>query len=83
MELKFRLGWSSVSEVAKFYDHKGIDTWYHYVYGQPNAKREGKSKNEAVSRASHQGKDVFGDIAVIRSEPGDRPSEAQQVFTAG
>lgn len=35
-ELKSRLGWSSVVEVGKFYDHKGTDTWYHYVYGRPN-----------------------------------------------
>ncbi|KAL8957451.1 MAG: hypothetical protein Q9183_006055 [Haloplaca sp. 2 TL-2023] len=82
-ELKSRLGWSSVYEVAKFYDHKGTDTWYHFVYGELNAKKEGKPKNEAVSRASHQGRDVFGDVAVIRSGPGDGPNEAQQVFTAG
>lgn len=81
-ELKSRLGWSSVGEVGKFYDHKGTDTWYHYVYGQPNGKKEGKSKNEAVSRACHQGNDIYGDVAVIRSGPGSGPSEEQQVFTA-
>ncbi|KAI4256532.1 MAG: hypothetical protein L6R42_006165 [Xanthoria sp. 1 TBL-2021] len=81
-ELKSRLGWSSVGEVGKFYDHKGTDTWYHYVYGQPNGKKEGKSKNEAVSRACHQGNDIYGDVAVIRSGPGCGPSGEQQVFTA-
>ncbi|CAO1601801.1 hypothetical protein XANCAGTX0491_005437 [Xanthoria calcicola] len=81
-ELKSRLGWSSAAEVAKFYDHKGTDTWYHYVYGQPNGKTEGKSKNETVSRAGHHGNDIYGDVAVIRSGPGNGPSEEQQVFTA-
>ncbi|KAL8872300.1 MAG: hypothetical protein Q9174_002048 [Haloplaca sp. 1 TL-2023] len=82
-ELKSRLGWSSVYEVAKFYDHKGTDTWYHFVYGDLDAKKQGKPKNEAISRASHHGKDVFGDVVVIRSGPGEGPNEAQQVFTKG
>ena len=81
-ELKSRLGWSSAAEVAKSHDHKGTDTWYHYVYGQPNGKKEGKSKNEAVSRAGYQGNDIYGDVAVIRSGPGEGPSEEQQIFTA-
>ncbi|KAL8685213.1 MAG: hypothetical protein Q9218_007899 [Villophora microphyllina] len=71
-ELKTRLGWSSVYEVGKFYDHQGTDSWYYYVYGQPKGKAEKKRKNEAVSKAC--GSEVYGDAAVIRSGPGGDPT---------
>ncbi|KAI4277499.1 MAG: hypothetical protein LQ337_001717 [Flavoplaca oasis] len=64
-ELRTRLQWSSVHEAAKFYDHAGTDSWYYYVYGHS----DGGPKNEAVSRASHTGKDIHGDVAIIRSGP--------------
>ena len=67
-ELKTRLGWTSASEVGKFYDHLGTDTWYYYVYGQRKGAAEGKPKNEIASRAC--GKEIYGDVAVIRSGPG-------------
>ena len=77
-ELKSRLGWSSAAEVAKFYDHKGTDTWYHYVYGQPNGKKEGKSKNDAVSRAGYQGNDISSWLA--KSLDFYKTDDARDVF---
>lgn len=72
-EIKSRCGWSSVSEVGKFYDHLGTDGWYYYVYGQRKGKAEGKRYNAAVSRAcgSTRSKEIYGDVAVIRSGPSD------------
>ncbi|KAL8840189.1 MAG: hypothetical protein Q9176_004037 [Flavoplaca citrina] len=64
-ELRTRLQWSSVHEAAKFYDRTGTDSWYYYVYGHS----DGGPKNEAVSRASHTGNDIHGDVAIIRSGP--------------
>ncbi|KAL8990242.1 MAG: hypothetical protein Q9169_008171 [Polycauliona sp. 2 TL-2023] len=81
-ELETRLGWSRVGEVGKFYDRKRNNSWYHYVYGQLNGQKEGKSKNEVVTRASHLGKDIYGDVAIIRSGPGNGPSPKDEVFTA-
>ncbi|KAI4194617.1 MAG: hypothetical protein LQ350_007672 [Teloschistes chrysophthalmus] len=69
-ELQTRLKWSSVYEAGKFYDHQGADRWYYYVYGQPKGKSEGKTKNEAVTKAC--GRDVYGDTAIIRSGPGGK-----------
>ncbi|KAL8916168.1 MAG: hypothetical protein Q9208_008669 [Pyrenodesmia sp. 3 TL-2023] len=66
-ELKRRLGWKSASEVGKFYDHAGADTWYYFVYGQLNGKREGWAQNEVASRAC--GRALYGDVAIIRSGP--------------
>jgi len=72
-EVKSRCGWSSVSEVGKFYDHVGTDSWYYYVYGQRKGKTEGKSFNAALSMAcgTTRGKEIYGDVAVIRSGPSD------------
>ena len=63
-ELKTRLGWKNAREVGKFYDHKGTDSWYYYIYGE-----EGSSQpmNEAASLVCY--KKIKGDIAVIRSGP--------------
>ena len=63
-ELKTRLRWKNAREVGKFYDHKGTDSWYYYIYGE-----EGSSQpmNEAASLVCY--KKMKGDIAVIRSGP--------------
>lgn len=66
-ELKRRLGWTSATEVGKFYDHAGADTWYYFVYGQLRGKKEGKTQNEVASRAC--GRAQYGDVAIIRSGP--------------
>lgn len=63
-ELKTRLGWKSATEVGKFYDHKGTDSWYYYVYGDEGSSQP---KNEAASLVCY--KKIKGDIAVIRSGP--------------
>ena len=63
-ELKTRLGWKNAREVGKFYDHKGTDSWYYYVYGEEGSSRP---KNEAASLVCY--KKMKGDIAVIRSGP--------------
>jgi hypothetical protein len=72
-ELKRKLGWQSVDDVGKFYDHKGSDSWYYYVYGQysPGESPQNISapKNELVSRAV--GLTAYGDAVVIRSGPAD------------
>jgi hypothetical protein len=59
-----------VGEVGKFYDHKGSDTWYYYVYGlaqSPGANTSAKS--EAASLCC--GRKVYGDVAIIRSGRAD------------
>src|SRR5436305_8381639 len=46
-ELKRRLGWAATDEVGKFYDQKGSDTWYYYVYGSrqlPGANTSAKNE---------------------------------------
>jgi hypothetical protein len=69
-ELKRRLGWTAVDEVGKFYDRKGSDTWYYYVYGPRQLSGANASaKNEAASLCC--GRTVYGDVAVIRSGPAD------------
>ncbi|KAL8981607.1 MAG: hypothetical protein Q9177_005517 [Variospora cf. flavescens] len=65
-ELKRRLGWSGASEVGKFYDHTGSDTWYYFVYGQRGGKREGKARNEVANMVCGE---THGDVAIIRSGP--------------
>jgi len=83
-EIKSRCGWSSVSEVGKFYDHLGTDSWYYYVYGQRKGKAERKSFNAALSMAcsTTRDKEIYGDVAVIRSGPSnDEP--VPERFTSG
>jgi len=69
-ELKRRLSWTAVDEIGKFYDHKGSDTWYYYVYG-PNqlSSVDTLPMNKAASRCC--GRTVYGDVAVVRSGPVD------------
>src|SRR5277367_3044583 len=65
-ELKRRLGWTAIDEVGKFYDWKGSDTWYYYVYGPSHSSGANTSaKNEAASL--YCGRTVYGDVAIIRS----------------
>src|SRR5579871_4270790 len=69
-ELKRRLGWPSVHEIGKFYDHKGSDTWYYYVYGPPPSYNvDTLVKNEAATLCC--GRTIYGDVAVVRSGPID------------
>jgi hypothetical protein len=69
-ELKKRLCWTAVDEVGKFYDRKGSDTWYYYVYGpRQSSDTNTSARNEAASLCC--GWIVYGDVAVIRSGPAD------------
>lgn len=69
-ELKGRLGWTAIDTVGKFYDRKGSDTWYYYVYGPRHLSGANTSaKNEAASLSC--GRTVYGDVAIIRSGPAD------------
>jgi hypothetical protein len=69
-EIKRKLSWTAVDEVGKFYDQKGSDTWYYYVYGSRQSSGANTSaKNEAASLCC--GRTVYGDVAVIRSGPAD------------
>lgn len=55
-------------EVGKFYDHKGTDQWYYYVYGAADAYTNTKLPlNKVGSLISYE--TVYGDIAVVRSGP--------------
>jgi hypothetical protein len=78
-ELKRRLGWTDIAEVGKFYDHKGSDTWYYYVYGpHPSSLRANTSPlNEVASLCCYE--TVCGDVAVVRSGPAD--STVAEEFT--
>jgi hypothetical protein len=77
-ELQRRLGWTVVNEVGKFYDHKGSDTWYYYVYGPHRPSSTNTSPmNEAASLSC--GQIVYGDVAVVRSGPVD--STVPEMFT--
>lgn len=77
-ELKRRLGWTVIDEVGKFYDQKGSDTWYYYVYGPDQASSANTStKNEVASLCC--GRVVYGDVVVIRSGPAD--SNIPEKFT--
>jgi hypothetical protein len=67
-ELRRRLGWTTIIEVGKFYDHKGSDTWYYYAYGPRHSSTANTStKNEAASLCC--GRTIYGDIAIVRSGP--------------
>lgn len=75
-ELEERLEWKGAVEVGKFYDHKGTDSWYYYVYGESVLRKKdqaAKPKNELATLICYA--PIFGDIAVIRSGPSedDRP----------
>lgn len=69
-QLEKHLGWNGSIEVGKFYDHKGSDKWYYYVYGDKRAFEAGSglAANEAAGLICHE-KKVYGDIGVVRSGP--------------
>ena len=68
-ELKQILGWKSATEVGKFYDQTGIDSWYYYVYGE-SGKNLNRPKNEAADLVCYQQlRPICGDVAVVRSGP--------------
>ena len=56
--------------MGKFYDHKGSDGWYYYVYGDARAfsDKSGAPFNEAAGLVC-QKKLIYGDVAVVRSGP--------------
>ena len=68
-ELRERLHWSQPYEVGKFYDHAGSEDWYYFVYGDLSHPTNNQRKNSLASRAC--GKDVFGDVVILRSGPDD------------
>jgi hypothetical protein len=70
-ELERRLGWTETTEVGKFYDHKGSDTWYYWVYGPHSSSLRANTAplNEVASLCCYE--TVYGDVAVIRSGPLD------------
>lgn len=71
-ELKRRLGWGDVKEIGKFYDHRGADTWYYYVYGSSDSQGNSSAENEIASLCI--GDTIYGDVAVVRSGPVDSNS---------
>jgi len=68
-ELRERLGWAKADEAGKFYSHQGDDTWYYYVYSPPTPAGSSPQKNAVASQCI--GKTIYGDVAVVRSGPGD------------
>jgi hypothetical protein len=80
-ELKTRLGWKVVDNVGKFYDQKGSDTWYYYVYGpRPSTLANASAKNNIASICC--GWTAYGDVAVIRSAPLDMMNYPKQFTKA-
>ena len=73
-ESKTRLGWKTVTEVGKFYDSLGSDSWYYYIYGSRDAS---KPINDVASLVCYG--QIRGDVAVIRSGPAG--GETPEVFT--
>jgi MYND finger len=69
-QLQEHLGWNGSTEVGKFYDHKGSDGWYYYVYGDARAFEIGSGLpfNEVAGLICHKQK-VYGDIGIVRSGP--------------
>lgn len=59
--------------MGTFYDHLGTETWWYFVYGQLTGEEDGKPKNEIASRAC--GKDIWGDVAVVRHFAVANPAE--------
>ena len=69
-QLEKELGWKGAMEVGKFYDHKGSDGWYYYVYGDARAFNR-KSKlpvNEAAGLVCRK-RPIYGDVGIVRSGP--------------
>jgi hypothetical protein len=67
-QLERYLGWNGSIEVGKFYDHRGSDTWYYYVYGSRDAfSRAGGVKNQVASLVCYE--ETYGDVAVVASGP--------------
>ncbi|CAD6594497.1 MAG: hypothetical protein ASARMPREDX12_009136 [Alectoria sarmentosa] len=69
-QLEQHLGWRGAVEVGKFYDHRGSDAWYYYVYGDARAfnTNSGLPANEAAGLVCHK-RPVYGDLGVVRSGP--------------
>jgi hypothetical protein len=68
-QLTSTLSWTRATEVGKFYDHLGSDSWYYYVYGNSGAPPKNVPKNpNPFSKLVCYG-DVYGDLAVVRSGP--------------
>jgi hypothetical protein len=57
---------NDLCEIGKFYDHEGSKLWYYYVYGVLTEK-SGLHENVIASRLLD--KDIYGDIAIVRSGP--------------
>ncbi|CAM6104525.1 unnamed protein product [Calypogeia fissa] len=76
-ELTDRLGWELPMEAGKFYDHRGSDDWYYWVYADDGAKAAGKPLNVFSKRLCY--KDAYGDLAVLRSGP--EGSSTPELFT--
>jgi MYND finger len=63
-------------EVGKFYDDKGTDQWYYYVYGAADAYTNKKlPRNEVGGLICYE--PVYGDIAIVRSGPADGTYDAE------
>jgi hypothetical protein len=56
-------------EIGKFYDHEGSHLWYYYVYGQLTRSKEVKELNENVIASQLLNRNIYGDIAIVRSGP--------------
>ncbi|CAF9942942.1 MAG: hypothetical protein ALECFALPRED_010273 [Alectoria fallacina] len=69
-QLEQHLGWRGAVEVGKFYDHRGSDEWYYYVYGDARAfnTNSGLPANEAAGSVCHK-RVVYGDVGIVRSGP--------------
>ena len=84
-EIRQRLGWTEhwgPPEAVYCYGHEGDDTWYYYVYGQAQDRLrkeslearsddlpKGSKWNGLASLLTDGVRDIYGDVALVRSGP--------------
>ena len=89
-----RLGWRAVWSMAEeinFYGHEGDDSWYYFAYGPSQEKLRTQSLEEKTedlpkgplwngidSRLTDNTRNIWGDVAVVRSGP----SHPENIFSA-
>ncbi|KAI4155910.1 MAG: hypothetical protein LQ340_000661 [Diploschistes diacapsis] len=95
-ELCQRLGWQqvwSMTEEINFYGHEGEDGWYYFAYG-PNQEQmrlrslqdktdnlpKGPKWNGIASMLTDGKRDIWGDVAVVRSGPASPSNKYEEVF---
>jgi hypothetical protein len=58
-----------LGEIGKFYDHEDTFLWYYYVYGKSKRSKEVTGLDLNCIASQLLNRDVYGDIALVRSGP--------------